>query len=68
MAFAGRAVKMHLIVIGQMLTAESLGGGAVRENIGVRCLARYTQNSWKMLAGRHPDAAVTDPCPAGSSA
>ena len=53
-AFAGRAVKMHLIVIGQMLTAESLGGGAVRENMGVRCMARYTQNSWKMLAGDMP--------------
>jgi hypothetical protein len=53
-AFAGRAVKMHLIVIGQQLTAETLGGGSVRENIGVRCLARYTQNSWKMQAGDVP--------------
>ena len=53
-AFAGRAVKMHLIVIGQMMTAESLGGGAVRENMGIRCMARYTQNSWKMLAGDTP--------------
>jgi hypothetical protein len=51
-SFAGRAVKMHLIVIGQQLTADSLGGGAVRENIGVRCLARYQQSSWQMLAGR----------------
>jgi len=53
-AFAGRAVKMHLIVIGQMMTAEALGGGAVRENMGIRCMARYTQNSWKMLAGDTP--------------
>jgi hypothetical protein len=53
-AFAGRAVKMHLIVIGQQLTAETLGGGSVRENIGVRCLARYTQNTWKMQAGDVP--------------
>ena len=51
-AFAGRAVKMHLLVIGQQLTAASLGGGAVRENIGVRCLARYQQSSWQMLVGR----------------
>ena len=50
-AFAGRAVKMHLIVIGQMLTAASMGGGDVRENMGVRVLARYTANSWKMQAG-----------------
>ena len=47
-SFAGRAVRMHLIVIGQMLTAASLGGGDVRENIGVRMMARYTANSWKM--------------------
>ena len=53
-AFAGRAVKMHLIVIGQMLTAASMGGGDVRENMGVRVLARYTANSWKMQAGDLP--------------
>jgi hypothetical protein len=47
-SFAGRAVRMHLIVIGQMLTAATLGGGDVRENIGVRMMARYTANSWKM--------------------
>ena len=47
-SFAGRAVRMHLIVIGQMLTAAALGGGDVRENIGVRMMARYTANSWKM--------------------
>jgi hypothetical protein len=47
-SFAGRAVDMHLIVIGQMLTASALGGGDVRENIGVRMLSRYTANSWKM--------------------
>lgn len=53
-AFAGRAVKMHLVVIGQMLKAEVLGGGDVRENIGVRALTRYTHNSWKMQAGDIP--------------
>ena len=53
-SFAGRAVRMHLIVIGQMLTAAVLGGGDVRENIGVRMLARYTGNSWKMQAGDLP--------------
>ena len=50
-SFAGRAVKMHLVPIGQMLKADVLGGGDVRENIGVRMLTRYTQNSWKMQAG-----------------
>ena len=47
-SFAGRAVDMHLIPIGQMLTAAVMGGGDVRENIGVRMMARYTANSWKM--------------------
>ena len=42
-SFAGRAVKMHLDVIGQMLRADVLGGGDVRENIGVRMLTRYTR-------------------------
>jgi len=53
-SFAGRAVKMHLVPIGQMLRADVLGGGDVRENIGVRMLTRYTQNSWKMQAGDIP--------------
>ena len=44
-SFAGRAVRMHLVVIGQMLTADVLGGGDVRENIGVRMMARYTANT-----------------------
>jgi hypothetical protein len=45
---------MRLVVIGQMLTADILGGSAVRENIGIRCLSRYTKNSWKMQAGNLP--------------
>jgi hypothetical protein len=49
-AFAGRAVKMHMIIIGQMLTAKTLGGGDVRENMGVKAMARYSANSWKMQA------------------
>ena len=57
-AFAGREVKMHLIVIGQQLTADTLGGGgsggAVRENIGVKCMARYSANAWRMQAGDAP--------------
>lgn len=53
-SYAGRAVRMHLVPIGQMLKADVLGGGDVRENIGVRMLTRYTQNSWKMQAGDIP--------------
>ena len=50
-AYAGRAIKMHIIAVGQMLTADVMGGGAVRENMGIRCLSRYTKNAWKMQAG-----------------
>jgi hypothetical protein len=53
-AYAGRAVNMRLVVIGQMLTADVLGGGSVRENIGIRLLSRYQKNAWKMLAGDLP--------------
>lgn len=53
-SFAGRAVKQHLKTIGQMLRADVVGGGDVRENVGVRAMARYTQNSWKMQAGDIP--------------
>lgn len=51
---AGRALAVHEMAAAQMMTAASVGGGAVRENFGVRCLGRYTANSWKMLAGDLP--------------
>lgn len=50
----GRALNMHEMAVAQMMTALSTGGGDVRENFGVRCLGRYTLNSWKMLAGDLP--------------
>jgi hypothetical protein len=53
-SFAGRAARMHLKLIGQMLRADVSGGGDVRENIGARAMTRYTQNSWKMQAGDIP--------------
>lgn len=48
-AFMGRSAKVHLLAIAQMLTARAVGGPEARENFGVRCLARYTVNAWKML-------------------
>ena len=53
-AQAGRSLDMHMVAIAQQLTAASIGGGAVRENLGVRCLARYQLNTWKMLCGDLP--------------
>jgi hypothetical protein len=49
MVCTGRAVKMNVIAVAQQLTAASLGGGAVRENFGVRVLSRFTVNTTKML-------------------
>jgi hypothetical protein len=52
--FAGRAVKMHAILIGQYLTANSVGGTEARENLGYRLMGRYSPQSWKNLAGDIP--------------
>jgi hypothetical protein len=57
LAFAGRALKMHVIFVGQMLTAEVTGGGkdsAVKQNIGLWAMNRYGPNGWKTAAGDVP--------------
>jgi hypothetical protein len=53
-AFAGRAVKMHLILIGQMITAEATGSqnSSVKENVGVAAMARYGAAGWNTMVGR----------------
>ena len=55
LAFMGRSAKANLLAIAQMLTARSIGGPEARENFGIRALARYTANNWKMLV---PEAAM----------
>jgi hypothetical protein len=47
--YMGRSAKVHLFGVAQMLTAQTTGGPESRENFGIRCLARYTANAWKML-------------------
>lgn len=47
--FMGRSAKVNVLAVAQMLTANTTGGPESRENFGVRCLARYTRNNWKML-------------------
>jgi hypothetical protein len=49
---------MHLLLIAQLLTAKATGiqGGEVRENIGVKLLARYSPSAWKMQAPEWPMA------------
>jgi hypothetical protein len=47
--FTGRACKVHVIAVAQMMTANALGGPEARENFSIRILSRYTVNAWKML-------------------
>jgi hypothetical protein len=47
--FMGRAVKVNVIAVAQMMTARTLGGPEARECFAVRILARYTKNAWNML-------------------
>jgi len=53
--FMGRSAKVNVLAIAQMLTARAIGGPEARENLGIRFLARYTKNNWKMLV---PEAAM----------
>jgi len=54
-AYAGRAVKMHLVLIGQMLTAEVTGSrdSSVKENIGITAMARYGPAGWATAVGKN---------------
>lgn len=54
----GRSAKVNVIGIAQMLTARAIGGPEARENFGIRCLARFSVNAWKMLC---PEAAIPRP-------
>lgn len=49
--FMGRSAKVNMVAIAQLLSALAIGGPEARENLGIRGLARFTRNAWKMLAG-----------------
>lgn len=50
----GRQVKMNVVAIGQRIEARTLGGGDIRESFGIRALARFSVQTWKMLASECP--------------
>jgi hypothetical protein len=56
----GRQGRVHVIPIGQKITAQAIGGTAARENMSTRVLGRATTSTWNMLApeckrgGRYP--------------
>jgi hypothetical protein len=56
-SYAGRELKVHLCFVAQRFTAEAAGGGAkgasVRMNAGIRLLAGYDDDTWKMLVGKN---------------
>lgn len=61
--FMGRAVRINVIAIGQLLTARALGGPEARECFTTRILSRFSVNAAKMLipeimpppkSSRHP--------------
>lgn len=56
----GRAVKMHVVAVTQYADARVMGGVAMRENFGLRILAKYQKASWTLLAW---DAGLPLPCP-----
>lgn len=56
LTYAGRSVQIHVIAIGQMLTAQVFGGPEARENFGARILGRYSVNNWRMLVPEIPFA------------
>ena len=55
-AFAGRQVRQHLLMIGQMLTAEVTGSkdSSVRTQCGIKLMARYEASGWKIMCGDVP--------------
>ncbi len=55
-----RKVRMHVLLVGQRIGAEIIGGGNNRENFGVRLLANPTLQTWRMFAdGKMPPGART---------
>lgn len=49
--YMGRSAKVNMVALAQLLTTLAIGGPEARENLGIRGLARYTRNAWKMLVG-----------------
>jgi hypothetical protein len=47
--FMGRQIEVNIIAVAQMLTAQTAGGPAARENCGIRILGRFTMNAARMM-------------------
>jgi hypothetical protein len=54
--FMGREMHMHVFLAGQRASTNvfGAGGGDARESFQTRMLAKWTRQTWKMLAGSTP--------------
>ena len=55
-SFAGRALKCHAWLVGQMVTAEVTGSkdSSVKQSVGVWAMSRYGAAAWKTAVGDVP--------------
>ena len=51
--FIGRQVRVHILQIGQRLSAKASGSGDARENLGIRLMCDPSGPTWKMLGFDH---------------
>ena len=61
-SFAGRALKIHVVLVGQMVTADVTGSkdSSVKQSVGVWAMARYGSAGWKTAVGDVPMPPVPD--------
>jgi hypothetical protein len=50
----GRFVHCHAVLVGQRLDDKATGGIGLRDSLGLRGLAGFRANQWKMLIGTTP--------------
>jgi len=50
----GRFVHCHALLVGQRLDDKATGGIGLRDSLGLRGLAGFRPNQWKMLVGTTP--------------
>ncbi len=57
-AWMGRAFSCHLVAVGQRLDSRATGGNGLRDSFGLRGLAGYGPQQWRMLGpgGKMPPA------------
>lgn len=52
--FMGRELKMHVFQVYQQFNAAVAGGSDLRDQVGIKIMARWSIQSWDMLFGTRP--------------